>query len=240
MQLALLVSSQAARSARASYSNSRSDRSETINSDVNAISEKLYDLCHAQIDRGLPDGPLRGVPFLLKDAGAELAGYRLTSVSRTLAGNVSTITSTLVERYLAAGLVVSGRTTTSEFALMGSVENALTGVTRNPWDMTRSTDGSSGGAAAAVAARMVPAAHGSDGGGSIRIPAAMCGVIGLKPSRGRMPVGPALTEIWAGLSAPHVFAGRCATWRRSSMQLTAQKPATHMPRSRPPDPSSRK
>ncbi|MDJ0818230.1 MAG: amidase [Desulfobacterales bacterium] len=111
----------------------------------------------------------------------------------------------LVKRYKRAGLVCVGRTNTPEFGLSVTTESSLLGPARNPWDTDRSTGGASGGAAAAVAARMVPIAHGSDGGGSIRIPSSSCGVFGMKPSRGRMPTGPELGEVWEGLATNHAL-----------------------------------
>jgi amidase len=140
------------------------------------------------------------VPFLIKDLGVEVNGAPMTGGSRTFKGYVASADSTLTERFRKAGLVFFGATTTPEFGLTLTTESTLYGQTRNPWDVTRTTGGSSGGAAAAVAAGVIPVAHASDGGGSIRIPAACCGLVGLKPSRGRMPMGPARTEGWNGLS----------------------------------------
>ncbi|CAH1649061.1 Amidase [Hyphomicrobiales bacterium] len=199
---------------------------------INAISTRLFDRAREQIERGLPGGRLRGVPFLLKDISADYKGTVQASGSRLLKDRVSTFNSTLVERYLAAGLVIVGKSATSEFALLGTIENDLFGVTRNPWDLTRSTGGSSGGSAAAVAARMVPAAHASDGGGSIRVPSAMCGCVGLKPTRGRNPMGPIVTEGWAGLSAAHVI---CRSLRDTAAFLDATHgPAAGDPYAAPP------
>ena len=110
-----------------------------------------------------------------------------------------------MKRYKEAGLVVFGRTNTPEFALNVSTESKLLGPARNPWNPKYSTGGSSGGSAAAVAARIVPMAHGNDGGGSIRIPASCCGVFGMKPSRGRMPTGPDRGELWEGFATNHAL-----------------------------------
>ena len=134
--------------------------------------------------RERPQGPLGGIPFLVKDLIA-YPGLRHAMGSRLFASNVATDPTPYSQRLDAAGLIVLGKTTTSEFGLLGSTETLLEGVTRNPWDLTRSAGGSSGGSAAAVASRMVPIAHASDGGGSIRIPAAMNGVFGFKPGATR-------------------------------------------------------
>ncbi len=111
----------------------------------------------------------------------------------------------LVKRYKKAGLVIAGRTNTPELCLNVSTESLLLGAARNPWNTKLSTGGSSGGAAAAIATRMVPIAHGSDGGGSIRIPSSSCGVFGMKPSRGRMPTGPDAGEVWEGFDTNHAL-----------------------------------
>ncbi len=182
------------------------DRAEARNPAINALSQKLYDHGRNAIAAGLPDGPFRGVPFLLKDASGELKGHVTANGARLLSGGApAQADSTLVARYKAAGLVIFGKTTTPEFSLAASTETTLTGATRNPWDLTRSAGGSSGGAAAAVAAGIVPAAHGSDGGGSIRIPASCCGLFGMKPSRARNPSGPLVGEGWGSLSVSHVL-----------------------------------
>jgi amidase len=150
-------------------------------------------------------GPLAGVPLLVKDLMLDVAGTRLTNASRWLAANVSTDDHALVSRYRRAGLVIVGKTNTCEFGLSPTVESALFGPARNPWDPTRSTGGSSGGSAAAVAAGLVPLAHGNDMGGSIRYPAAWCGVFGLKPSRGRVPADPDDGDAVTRLVSQHVL-----------------------------------
>jgi Asp-tRNA(Asn)/Glu-tRNA(Gln) amidotransferase A subunit family amidase len=149
------------------------------------------------------DRPLAGVPFLLKDLGIAMAGTITTEGSRFFRDQRHDFDSTLVERYRAAGLVVFGKTHSPEFGSSPSSESVLHGATHNPWDLSRSAGGSSGGAAAAVAAGIVPVAHATDGGGSIRIPASACGLFGLKPSRGRVPMGPRVYEGWGGMSAAH-------------------------------------
>lgn len=178
---------------------------EQENPAINALSRKLYDHGRAGLVRGLPDGPFKGVPFLLKDASADFAGTPTTLGARILADQAASTDSTLVARYKSAGLVIFGKTTTPEFALAASTETSLTGATRNPWDPTRSAGGSSGGSAAAVAAGIVPAAHASDGGGSIRIPASCCGLFGMKPTRARTPAGPRMGEGWGSLAVSHVL-----------------------------------
>ncbi len=180
-------------------------RAERINPKINAIITPLYDRARAAASGDLPSGPFRGVPFLLKDLGAFQAGVRHTSGTKILKDWVATETSELVRRYCRAGLVVMGRTNTPEFGILPSTEPEAFGPTKNPWDVTRSTSGSSGGAAAAVAARIVPFAHASDGGGSIRHPAAVCGLFGLKPTRGRNPFGPQLGDSRSGLGAEHAI-----------------------------------
>ena len=180
-------------------------RIDRINPKLNAIVTRMYDEAKGTIADGVPDGPFKGVPFLLKDLGATYAGVRLTMGSKILANYVPKYDNELVRRYKRAGLICVGRTNTPEFGLTVSTESVLLGPARNPWNTERSTGGSSGGSGAAVAARMVPIAHGSDGGGSIRIPSSSCGVFGLKPSRGRMPTGPVLGEIWEGFATNHAL-----------------------------------
>ncbi|TIC85105.1 amidase [Nocardioides sp. GY 10113] len=170
---------------------------------LNAVVGRRYDAALAEVDAGLPAGPLSGVPFLVKDLGADVAGIPSTSGSRLFADNVPTADSEIVRRYKAAGLVVLGTTNSPEFGLNASTEPLLHGPARNPHDHSRSTGGSSGGSAAAVAAGMVPAAHATDGGGSIRIPAAACGLVGLKPSRGRTTGHPDTGTLAGPVSVPH-------------------------------------
>ncbi|MFN4225343.1 MAG: amidase [Hyphomonas sp.] len=175
-------------------------RAEKAQVAINCFAAFYPEIAGAQLAAGGLEGPYAGVPFVVKDLGVEVKGAPMTGGSRAYRGNVASRDSTLVERFRKAGLVFFASTTTPEFGLTLTTESTLYGQTRNPWDVTRTTGGSSGGAAAAVAAGVLPVAHASDGGGSIRIPAACCGVFGLKPSRGRMPMGPAKTEGWNGLS----------------------------------------
>lgn len=180
------------------------DRVERVNPDINAVISKMYDQAKAAIDAGLPDGPFTGVPFLLKDLYALFAGAVTTNGSRFFVDNLPDHDTELVSRYKSGGFVIFGKTNTPEFGLNVSTEPRLFGPTRNPWDREFIAGGSSGGAAAAVASGILPAAHASDGGGSIRIPASCCGLFGLKPTRGRNPAGPDRGEGWSGMSVEHV------------------------------------
>jgi len=150
--------------------------------------------------------PLAGVPFVVKDLGAKVAGMPTTGGSRLFAEDAAEADTELVARYRRAGLVVVGMTNTAELGLSASTEPVLHGPTRNPYDPRRSAGGSSGGTAAAVASGMVPAGHASDGGGSIRIPASACGLVGLKPTRGRTPAHPSLGALSAPLAVNHALA----------------------------------
>ncbi|WP_019353985.1 amidase [Streptomyces sp. AA1529] len=146
--------------------------------------------------------PLAGVPFLIKDIGAAMAGRRMELGSRLAAGHVARADSFLVLRLRRAGLVTFGRTATSEMAYSITTEPVLYGATRNPWNLERSAGGSSGGAGAAVAAGVVPLAHGTDAAGSLRVPATYNGLFGLKPTRGRVSMGPDFDELFSGLAVP--------------------------------------
>lgn len=165
-----------------------------LNPQLNAVVELFEDRRRDGDAEADPDGIFGGVPFFLKDIGAAEEGRRCEMGSRMLRGYVADKTSFLARRFKEAGLVNLGRTTTPEVGFAGTTESAATGKTRNPWHLGRSTGGSSGGAAALVAAGVVPLAHGSDGAGSIRIPASLCGLVGLKPSRGRVSLGPDFDE----------------------------------------------
>ena len=172
---------------------------------LNAVIHRFDEKARAAIAAGLPDGPFTGVPFLLKDLGALYAGEPTTSGSRFFSTYVPDHDSEVTRRYRAAGLVMFGKTNTPELGLSPTTEPALFGPVRNPWDHQRTAGGSSGGAAAVVAAGMMPMAHASDGGGSIRIPAACCGLFGMKPTRGRVPMGPDVGEGWGGMSTVHAI-----------------------------------
>lgn len=162
------------------------ERIESVNPKLNAVVTPLFDRALAAAKAPLADSPLAGVPFLLKDLGAGIEGVLQTNGSRALRDHVATETSPLVEKYERAGLIVVGRTSTPEFGNHSTTEPELFGPTLNPWHPGVTAGGSSGGSASAVAAGMVPAAHASDGAGSIRIPASCCGLFGLKPTRGRV------------------------------------------------------
>jgi amidase/6-aminohexanoate-cyclic-dimer hydrolase len=173
-----------------------------LNPIVNALSQRLDDYARNQVNAGLPGGSLSGVPFPIKDLGADVTGT-LTSNGSNRYHAPSTHDSTIVTRFRQAGLVFIGKSNTPEFGLTVSTEPARFGPTRNPWDLSRIAGGSSGGAAAAVAAGIAPLAHATDGGGSIRVPASCCGLFGLKPTRARTPAGPDRGEGWSGLSCGH-------------------------------------
>ena len=179
------------------------ERVDARNGAVNAVTNKLYDYGRQAIAAGLPEGPLKGVPYLLKDLGASLAGCPTTRGCRFFEDVVPTEDSEHVKRLKRAGMVIFGRTNTCELGLSLTCEPQLHGATKNPWDLARISGGSSGGAAGAVGARMLPAAHASDGFGSIRAPAACCGLVGLKPTRGRNTMAPFLGEGSGGISTEH-------------------------------------
>jgi amidase len=181
------------------------ERIERINPEINAVVTPMYEEARSAANGKLPEGAFTGVPFLLKDLLASYSGVRMTSGSAFLKDFVPTHDSELVARYKRAGLIVVGKTNTPEYGIMPTTEPALFGASRNPWDPTLCTGGSSGGSAAAVAARMVPFAHGNDGGGSIRIPASCCGLFGLKPTRARNPLGPDFGDMFSGLVAEHAI-----------------------------------
>ena len=182
------------------------ERIERANPELNAVVTPTFERARAAARGELPDGPFRGVPFLLKDLSAAWAGVRMTSGSAFLEHFVAPVDSLLVQRYRAAGLVFLGKTNTPEFGFLPTTEPALFGPTRNPWDPGRTPGGSSGGSAAAVASGMTPIAHGNDGGGSIRIPASCCGLVGLKPTRARITHAPLLGDIMGGLVVDHALA----------------------------------
>ncbi|HKQ07169.1 MAG TPA: amidase [Blastocatellia bacterium] len=178
-------------------------RIERINPTLNAVITPMYDEARATAAAALPDGPFSGVPFLLKDLLAAYAGVRMASGSEFVGDFTPDYDSELTARHKRAGLVIVGKTNTPEYGILPTTEPTRFGPSRNPWDTTRNTGGSSGGSAAAVAAGLVPMAHANDGGGSIRIPASCCGVFGLKPTRGRNPLGPDFGDIFSGLVAEH-------------------------------------
>ena len=180
------------------------ERIEALNPVLNAVVTPVFERA-AEEARAGPAGPFAGVPYLVKDLACEMEGVRFTEGSRFLAGNVSAFDSELVLRLRRAGLVILGKTNTPEFGMAPACEPVLFGPTRNPWDTGRSTSGSSGGSAAAVASGMVPFAHGNDLGGSLRYPASACGLFGLKPTRARNPLGPEYGDVAAGGAVEHAL-----------------------------------
>ncbi len=177
------------------------DRIERYNPRLNAVvhlPEKAEPVTPA-------DGPLAGVPVLIKDLVSDVAGWPTLAGSRAMRGHVARQDGEVIRRYRAAGLQLVGKTATPEWGLHPFTESTQYGATRNPWQPTLTTGGSSGGSAAAVAAGMTPIAHGGDGGGSIRIPASHCGLFGLKPGRGRSPCGPVFSEYWQGFVSEHAL-----------------------------------
>ena len=176
-------------------------RVEALNPEINAVTMLQEGVARRLIAEGLPDGPLKGVPFLIKDLGAEAIDFPSNSGSRLFANTHYKRDSSIYTRLKAAGLVTFGRTTSPEGGVGPVTEAAIYGgPTRNPWNLDHTPGGSSGGAGASVAAGIVPAAHGSDGGGSVRIPASCCGLFGFKPTRARLPDGPYAGEGWAGMA----------------------------------------
>ena len=177
---------------------------DSSNSRLNAVVSLMDDAARADLARGVPEGPFAGVPFLVKDLGVNVAGSVTTNGCRLFAdGPPAQADSEMVARFRRAGLVLVGRTNSPEFGLEPTTEPVLHGPTISPHDPARSPGGSSGGSAAAVAGGMVPLAHASDGGGSIRIPASCCGLFGLKPTRARVSLAPERAEGWAGMSTNH-------------------------------------
>lgn len=169
-----------------------------VNPRINAVIEVWSDRIDSLDRMPASDGPFAGVPFLMKDLGAGEAGRAQDSGSRLMKGHVVQRDAFLTERFKRAGLILLGRTTCPELGMGISTESVLTGYTRNPWGLEKMAGGSSGGSAASVAAGIAPVAHASDNGGSIRIPASACGLVGLKPSRGRVTAGPDIGEIMGG------------------------------------------
>lgn len=207
-------------------------RIEQLNPRLNAVVTPMYESARAAARGPVPDGPFAGVPFLVKDFITEVAGVPFTEGVAFLRDYIPTEDSELVTRYKRAGLLLVGKTNLPALALGATTEPQLFGPTHNPWDLSRTPGGSSGGAAASVAARMVPMAHGNDAGGSIRNPASCCGVFGLKPTRGRNPLGPHYGDLFSGLVAEHAL-----TWsvRDSAALLDATAgPALGDPYACPP------
>lgn len=179
-------------------------RAEAVNGRVNAIVRPMYDIARERAGTGLT-GPFAGVPFVIKDLGQDYAGLPTGGGSRAFRNHAAPEHSIVVQRWLDAGLVIFGKTNTPELGSKGVTEPVANGPTRNPWNLDHTPGGSSGGAAAAIAAGIVPVAGASDGGGSIRIPAACCGLFGLKPGRGLVPSGPKQAENWHGAATNGVI-----------------------------------
>ncbi|AHC73309.1 6-aminohexanoate-cyclic-dimer hydrolase [Candidatus Endolissoclinum faulkneri L5] len=180
-------------------------RADDINPKINAIVSRRDDIALAQSYAPLINEPFAGVPFVFKDLDCWQEGWLAEYGSKLWQGFIAPIDFTYTKRVKKAGMIPIARTTTSECGLSISTDTKVYGLTRNPWKLNHSAGGSSGGTAAAVAAGIVPVGHASDAGGSIRIPAATCGLFGLKPTRGRNPLGPLLSEDWAGLGTQHVI-----------------------------------
>ncbi|MGZ8665521.1 MAG: amidase [Solirubrobacterales bacterium] len=178
-------------------------RTEALNPDLNAVIHPLFDEAREAAAGELPDGPFRGVPFMLKDLGAAFAGQPFHLGMRYLKERDfrAPLDTYLAQRFRDAGFITIGKTNTPELGILPTTEPRAYGPSRNPWDTGRSTGGSSGGSAAAVAAGMVPVAHANDGGGSIRVPASACGLVGLKPTRQRTSEGPLMGDNMSGLTA---------------------------------------
>lgn len=180
------------------------ERLEHVEPQLNAVTERLYDRAReAALEPAAREGLFAGVPTLIKDLFSPVQGAAMTNGSLSLGGARADFDCEVVARLRRAGCVIVGTSTSPEFGTSYSTESNRFGATRNPWNTQRSTGGSSGGAAALVAARVVPFAHGNDGGGSLRVPASCCGVFGLKPSRGLLPSGPMVGEGWAGMGTSH-------------------------------------
>jgi len=181
------------------------ERIERLNPALNAVVTPMYEQARAAAMSGFANGPFVGVPLLLKDLGAPFVGVRMTMASAFMRNFIPDHDSELVTRLKRAGLIIVGKTNTPELGILPTTEPRLFGPSHNPWDINRTPGGSSGGSAAAVAARLVPMAHGNDGGGSIRIPASCCGLFGLKPTRARNPLGPDFGDIFSGLVIDHAL-----------------------------------
>lgn len=206
-------------------------RIEARNPALNAVTHRLYDAARAQAISPALDGPFAGVPILLKDNALHYAGTPLSNGSRGMQGFISVADSELARHYRRAGFIVVGRSSAPEFGLLPYTESEAYGPCRNPWDADRTPGGSSGGSASAVAARMVPIASAADGGGSIRIPASCCGLVGLKPTRSRTPPGGLLEDAWEGFIVEHAVS---RTVRDSAVMLDAlTDPGSGLGRERP-------
>jgi amidase len=178
---------------------------EHYNPKLNAVINKFYDKARVQAEKGVDQGTFAGVPMLLKDITQEIEGEKITSGSKALQSYRAKCDSEYVNQVRKTGVLFLGQTNVPELALMGITEPQYYGPTRNPWNLNHTPGGSSGGSAAAVASGMVPIAGANDGGGSIRIPASYTGIFGIKPTRGRTPVGPTYARYWQGASVDHIL-----------------------------------
>src|SRR6059058_1097152 len=197
-------------------------RIEAVNPQLDAVIRTRFDAARLEADGELPDGPFRGVPILFKDLGCTVAGEPTAFGVGPMREVAWPVTSYLAEQFRAAGFVALGRTNVPEFGTTVTTEPKSFPPARNPWNPEHSTGGSSGGSAAAVAAGMVAAGHANDGGGSIRIPASECGLVGLTPSRARNSLGPDYGDVLSGLICEHVVT-------RSVRDTAAVLDATHGP-----------
>jgi amidase len=208
------------------------DRTERHNPTLNAVVYSAFDEARQRAKGALPDGPFKGVPFLIKDLGTPVAGWRRSFGSRFAASVIDAEDGDLTRRYRQAGVIPLGKTNTPEYGITGTTEGAHLGPCRNPWNPNHISGGSSGGAASAVAAGIVPLAHASDGLGSIRIPAACCGLVGLKVTRDRNPNGADDTAYAMGFTVDHVVT---RTVRDSAAMLDATgTPRADAPFAAPP------
>ena len=209
---------------------------EKVNPQLNAVVHKMYDKARAAAKVPLPEGPFRGVPFVVKDLDGWLAGEPFTQSCRMSKDFVPPVDAEIIARMKQTGVVIVGKTNTPELGLLGVTEPELRGPARNPWNPDHTPGGSSGGTAALVASRAVPFGHGGDGGGSIRIPASACGLFGLKPTRGRNPLGPPAGEGWGGYVQQGVLTRSvrdCAAMLDATQGHHAGAPYAAPPRERP-------
>ena len=209
---------------------------EQVNPQLNAVVHQMYDKARAAAKGPLPEGPFRGVPFVVKDLDGWLAGEPFTQSSRMSKDFVPPVDAEIIARMKQTGVVIVAKTNTPELGLLGITESELRGPARNPWNPEHTPGGSSGGTAAIVASRAVPFGHGGDGGGSIRIPSSACGLFGLKPTRGRNPLGPAVGEGWGGYVQQGVLTRSvrdCAAMLDATQGPDVGAPYAAPPRERP-------
>lgn len=209
---------------------------ERVNPALNAVVHRMYDQARAAAKGPLPDGPFRGVPFVVKDLDGWLAGEPYTQSCRMSKDFVPDQDAEIIARMKRTGVVIVGKTNTPELGIIGVTESDLRGPARNPWNTDHTPGGSSGGTASIVAARAVPMGHGGDGGGSIRIPSSACGLFGLKPSRGRNPLGPVASEGWGGYVQPGALTRSVrdsAAMLDATQGVDAGAPYAAPPRARP-------